>query len=382
MKRFFTAMICAALILCACVKNTDTENTTGADTVLNGSPIPDVTEDISTSTEAVASPPETVIDAIEAETGEIYGETDSILDDEIVKPIEEEPESNERGNTTGNISNVGSAAFDGEWVYYRSNKNGSLYKMKPDGTEAMLLVDESVRYINVLNGWVYFKNWDDGGALYKIRTDGSDKTKLNNDESNSINVVGNWVYYSAGFNAETGEFGCLYKIRTDGSQKTQLNNDWSDYINVVDGWIYYCNRSDNGYLYKMKTDGTEKEKLNEDESIFINVADNWIYYGGYDGTGGSLVYYLYKIRTDGTERTKLNNEYSMYINVSDGWVYYNRSLSKMCKINTDGTETMQFEFSAKDVNIINGWIYHYFDGKKDSGYYRVRTDGTERQLID
>ncbi|MDR1689935.1 MAG: DUF5050 domain-containing protein [Clostridiales bacterium] len=287
---------------------------------------------------------------------------------------------NARGNSTGNISNVGNAATDGEWVFYRSNNNGSLYRMRQDGSESAQLTTDSVRYINVLDGWVYYKSWDDGGSLYKIRTDGADKTKLNSEESNYINVVGSYIYYSTGYNAETEKFGALCRINTDGTGHTVLNDDWSDYINVIDGYIYYCNRSDNGYLYKIRDDGAEKQKLNDDKSIFINVSGGWVYYGGYDGSGESEVFTLYKMRTDGTERTQLSPEYCMYINVDGDWIYYSRSLGSMGKIRTDGTERTQLDVVAKDISVIDGWIYHYFDGK-EPGHFKVKPDGTERQIL-
>jgi len=43
------------------------------------------------------------------------------------------------GNTTGNISNLGHAAFQDDWIYYRSNDNNKIYKMKTDGSENQIV---------------------------------------------------------------------------------------------------------------------------------------------------------------------------------------------------------------------------------------------------
>jgi hypothetical protein len=95
------------------------------------------------------------------------------------------------GNTSGNISNAGYAAQEGDWIYY-------------------------------------FNLGVDGPALYKIRTDGSGKMKLNSDVSTSINVVGDWIYYCKGRLYDEGIYtlnGPIYKIRTDGTEETIINDE-------------------------------------------------------------------------------------------------------------------------------------------------------------
>ena len=54
---------------------------------------------------------------------------------------------NERGNTACNITNQGLAAIQGDWVYYRNNGGGRLYKIRTDESGKAKLNDEDSNFI-------------------------------------------------------------------------------------------------------------------------------------------------------------------------------------------------------------------------------------------
>ncbi len=175
------------------------------------------------------------IDAKEA-TGEVREENNLI-------------EVEQRGNTVGNISNLGLVAQHNEWVYFFE---GHLYKSKKDGSESIQLSNDASYLINVIDDWVYYINNNDGDKIYKIKTDGSSRTRLNDDESWCLNVVGGWIYYST--QSEPG----IYKIKTDGSSLMRFHDDiclFAHEINVVGDWIYYVDPYQEYKIFKMKTDG-------------------------------------------------------------------------------------------------------------------------------
>ena len=93
---------------------------------------------------------------------------------------------NERGNTTSNLSNCGLATIQGDWIYYRSNNKGNLYKIHIDGTGNVKLNDDSCLYINVVGDWVYYLNDNDSMRIYKIKTDGSSRVLLSDDIGKEI----------------------------------------------------------------------------------------------------------------------------------------------------------------------------------------------------
>ena len=66
-----------------------------------------------------------------------------------------------------------------DWVYYTGDLDGDafgkLYKMRTDGTNVGLVVNENgCTQISVVGDWIFYKNYHDGYNLYKIRTDGTD----------------------------------------------------------------------------------------------------------------------------------------------------------------------------------------------------------------
>ena len=84
------------------------------------------------------------------------------------------------GNTTGNISNYGYSAIDGEYIYYLDTDDGrTIHRVKTDGSEESRLNGVKSDYINVLGGYVYFQNRDDNNSIYRIKTDGSEPKQLN-----------------------------------------------------------------------------------------------------------------------------------------------------------------------------------------------------------
>jgi hypothetical protein len=203
-------------------------------------------------------------------------------------------DTNERGNSVGNIANGGYAAIQGDRVYYCINNR--IFSMHTDGTDRRSLDSGSARagYLNVVGDRIYYSNFSDGGKIYTMRTDGTDRRKLNDDDSWDLNVVGDRIYYS---NVSDGSK--IYTMRTDGTDQRKLNDDASGNINVVGDRIYYSNVSDgDGGTYSIRTDGTDRRKLSDERFVAINVVGDWIFYSASSDSGGGF----YSIRTDGTDR--------------------------------------------------------------------------------
>lgn len=217
----------------------------------------------------------------------------------------------------------------GEWIYYTSG--GNIYKICADGSKRELLHQTPGIYsMYVVDDWVYYNDIEIN--IYKIRTDGSGETQIADERNTIVGVVGDWVCYRNYWDS------FLYRIDTNGSGRELINNKVSFNVDIFDDWIYYTNA---GNINKVRIDGTGGEVIIDDDSQFIVVSGDWIYYSNMDDN-----HYLYRICTDGTGREKLNSDASSYINVAGDWVYY-----------------------------IDYGIY------KESVYYRIRTDGSNRQIL-
>ncbi len=274
----------------------------------------------------------------------------------------------EYGNTSGNNSNNGRAAVNGNWIYYITESDGMQFcKIHTDGTEKTLLnvgwcrsinaVGDCIYYINgtdkinkirvdddfqteilsgisfssihIVNDWVFYTESDTNTGLHRIRLDGKGKKRLLKTEPWDYFVLGNTVYY-CNLDSQTG----LFSMSTDGKEKKKLSDDEIAAICAEGDFIYYINSSNGNTIWKIRTDGTEKNQIIVDRVSSINVSDGWIYYSNDSDNS-----YLYKIRTDGTEKTLLNNEDSSNINIAGEWIFYNAINERMqtCKIHKDGT---------------------------------------------
>lgn len=309
---------------------------------------------------------------------------------DITEPPTETPvDPNEAGNIFGNIGhdNLNVAYKDG-WVYYGGNVS-VLCKIRTDGTEKTTLYDGRAYYINIIGDWVYFSS---GGlyadkylesALFKVRTDGTELTLVTEDNVSTLYVIGEWAYY---WNRSDGY--TPYKIRTDGTERTKLSDDECGGIVVDDGWIFYrVYVNDVGYVpYKMRLDGTEKTKLPEDIYSVYCVVDGWIYDTYASIKDNSLFNSLYKMRIDGTERTDLVGSTDSFgdFNVVGDWIYYT-NMDGLHKIRTDGTGEAQLsDDDVGTVCVAGDWIIYmtYDMTTGNSSCYKIRTDGSDRQLFD
>lgn len=276
------------------------------------------------------------------------------------------------GNSGGNLGSYGTVAKSGDWIYY-SNYQG-FYKVKTDGTMKTKLSNRHAAHINVVGDWIYFKEGINGGGMYmyRMKTDGSNEMKLSlsYDNIHWLQVVGNWIYY-------IGDGAYLGKMRTDGTNRTGISTDYipphEGKIIINGEWIYYLNGFDNGCLYKIKLDGTGKTKLDDEMfTNYITASGDWIYYSNYNG--------FYKMKNDGTSKVKLANSVG-YPNVVGDWIYY-ASENKYKKMKLDGTAvTALGAYENGFISIFDDWIY-YADYTGSGEYlYRIKTDGTSKEVL-
>jgi len=282
------------------------------------------------------------------------------------------------GNTAANINNWGIVAMQDDRVYFSLFGDlwmGLFLTSNLDGSDRRVLSRDTAYFINVVGDWLYYSNFSEGEAIFRIKNDGSEREALNTEASRNVTVIGDWIYYINSDDDRT-----IYRMKTDGSERERLNNDTSSFINVVGDWIYYSNVDDNNSIFRISTDGSQRERVNSFNSTYLNVVDDWIYYRYWDGVGPGPIY---RVRIDGSGKEKINDDNSMYINVVGDWIYYRDNWQGVvCRIKTDGTERQELnDVASSAINVVGDWIYYTFheDGRD---LYRMRTDGTENQLID
>lgn len=292
----------------------------------------------------------------------------------------------ERGNTTGNLINLGMAAQHGNEIYYSDMDLDtfawSVYKVGTEGEPVEIVNDnDSALYLNVTDDWLYYRG--DGYYIYKIRTDGSDRRRIGNDQVEGISVVDGWIYYSL------YSLGGIYKIRTDGTERTEIIKGRVASINVVGDWVYYIsgeNERGASSIDKIRTDGDNAtEVISEDLIVQINVDGDWIYYLLFDMEDD--LFSIHKIRTDGSRKTRVvvdvrPNAIGNTLNVDGDWVYFAEKRG-IFKVRTDGNELIKIsEDQPYMLNVVGNRIFYIGGDDRGMGHSytrlkKVYTDGSE-----
>ncbi|MBS1508324.1 MAG: gliding motility-associated C-terminal domain-containing protein [Bacteroidetes bacterium] len=277
----------------------------------------------------------------------------------------------------------GRLIYDGTYLYGTTTQggasgNGTVFKVKPDGTGFVDLLDfdgtnsgSNAHGALLYDGTYLYGMTPNGGAssygtIFKLLPDGTGYTKLADLNYSttgaypygSLISVSN-VLYGVANGGGTNDAGTLFKLNKDGSNFTVLVN--FDYTNsgaspyeglYFDGTFLYGTTSSsgaNGYgtIFKVKTDGTGFATLMAFDGTNTGggpkgplLSDDGVTLFGMTSGGGSLGYgTAFSMKTDGTNFTKLFDfDYGTYPQgsfVSDGTYLY--GLTEQGGVNSVGT---------------------------------------------
>ena len=286
------------------------------------------------------------------------------------KVEEEKNLSSNRGNSAGNIANGGYAAQDNGWIYYRNqNDEGKLYKVKVDGTENRKLSNNKASYINIMDGWIYFKS---DYQINKIRIDGTDEKGLYSSIGVHMNIVDNMIYSSNNYN----EY--IYSSRLDGTKEDiiKYSRDIGS-MNVEGEYIYYSSSSNDNKLVKMNI-ADEKDIIIVDKRVeYINVIDESIFFIDKNDSR------VYKADKNGHDLTRLNDVPSKNLNVHGKYMYYTNELDRAIYRQTkDGSSSAQKlnDMPSSHINIVNNGIFYL--NAIDGIMYKMNLDGGQHSKVD
>ena len=125
-----------------------------------------------------------------------------------------------KGNSTGNIANLGLVAAQDSWVYFSNVGNGYyLCRMPKEGGACERLNEDRSLYINIIGDWIYYVNASDYDRVYRIKTDGSEKELVSDHAAGNLQVAGNWAYYA---NYSDGGHGHVHRVNIDDGEQQRF----------------------------------------------------------------------------------------------------------------------------------------------------------------
>ena len=289
------------------------------------------------------------------------------------------------GNTPGNSINAGLAVEYNGHIYY-ANRGDSyhIHRMNADGSGDIALNDTNSWNLNIADDMIYFSNDRDGNRIYRMSVDGGAYERLSSDACDQMRVVDGFIYYR-----NASDYNRLYRMRTDGSENGLLFSEPVAYFNIADGYAYFALLDNGGRVAKLKIGESKATVLTEPEfdGSFLNVVDGHMYFCS-DASNGMLARY----DTDGAFVSSWDEyELSSYINVApDGYVYfycykdYNGTPGLYrSRYDGSGVEQVVEAEGVWNINVAGDWIFYRVNqsSSNDQTMYRVRTDGTQEELI-
>lgn len=299
--------------------------------------------------------------------------------------------ANKIGTTMSNALERGTVAVLGDWVYFTNyNRDFYLYRMRMDGTQKQLVLQEQVTNLNIVGDWIYYCSMKQTGGRYdglcKVRLDGTQRTQLRTGSYNWLYAEGDWLYFS-----ERKLGGKIERIKTDGTQHSVLCSETCAEPVVLGDRIFY-HTENRGDIYSMNKDGSDRKLL------MTNSAGGSLY--EMTATGG----YIYALRNtqilridpeSGTHRSHQvgYNETVSYLAANDGWIYYvkfdfsnGNERAFLYRMKGDFTGEMKVcdlsngKYTNFYISFAGDWVF--FPNPGDNRYmYRVRLDGTDLQRV-
>lgn len=214
-------------------------------------------------------------------------------------------------------------------IYYSDKDDQyNLYCLSLDGNIKKLNSDRCYN-LTLGNGVIYYTDNNNLDNIFKINTDGNGRAKLTDDKGQYLAVSGNFVFYSS-----VSDENRMYRINLDGSARTKINDDFSTNITSFNNQIYYINRSDMGKIYRVNTDGSGHKLIVDDPSKFIYISGYRMYYTN-EREGNRI----YSANLEGGDKVRLNSEASKPLYELDGWLYfYNLNDDQYYKMKLNGTQ--------------------------------------------
>ena len=301
---------------------------------------------------------------------------------------DETEHENGRGNSIGNIANSGSMARSGDWLIVTG---GGINKMRPDGTENEKILDCYANYLNVVDGWTYFRcSYSERSfeinTIYKIDEYGDNLSVVvpPEDAVRYITVLGDWIYYLVWDNNSLGYY--LHKIRTDGTEKTQLSEiNIGSFCVTDDGWIYFnsnindVKNADWG-TYIVDTDGNNETKISDLVGGELQLYDNWLFFVGWVDQS----YCLCKMTIYGSQTVNLFDGFhaSLSFNVDNGWIYYSTpEEGGLYKMDINGQNQMKLSDRYSYWIYVFGDNIYFSDPEDDYNIVWVKSDGTAESVM-
>lgn len=290
------------------------------------------------------------------------------------------------GNTNGNLYNGGLfCEYDGEVYFANPYDDNALYKMNMDGTEFEKLGEDNTSYINICNGYLYYKKFNSNKnkdqlfqrALYgivRMETDGDNSSMIHTGKIDCMTLCGNYIYYRY-YDDET--LYSLRKVKIDGEDDKKINDEDYAPIAVYNNEIYFSNVEGNHNLLALNTETGNVRTVAYGNFYMPDIYNGDIYYIDLENDRA-----LTRLKLSTNEKTVLSEDNVINYNMSGeyGVIYYQAENStsdhKLCRMSLNGeNQTVIATGDYSKIGITEKFTYFYQKIGDAFLLYRTPTTG-------
>lgn len=230
-----------------------------------------------------------------------------------------------KGNSFSNLIQSGILTADNDWIYYINN---SLHIMKQSktGEESMQLGEEQAVSLCVSGDWLYYLNPSDG-SLNRVKTDGSLTESVMEEQVAFYMTIGSDLYYLANdteaSDAQTAENSyamALYCKNMKSGKVKKIASKQFYSLDFYKGKIYYIDGGNENKLSVMDINGKNARVVIDQPIYSFAIVNDVIYYSnGNMAEGASMPELTMEaVALDGTGKETLVSDKTVGLICADG----------------------------------------------------------------
>lgn len=275
------------------------------------------------------------------------------------------------GQAIGNINNGGYLCDDGEFIYI-SNEDGDIVRLNEELKEEEVLYSGDVEYLQVVEGYLYFKDSDLSGHVFKLDVATKETSLVIAKNAFYIHVIGDNLYYQDNEDNES-----IYQYNMTTLEDKKLNDEESYNLQIIDGILYYTT---NSAIKTLDLDTLESKVMKEQAAFSLIYEDEYLYY--VDQKTG----YLYRLDIhDFTHVTQLNKEPTYEMVIKDDNIYYINAHNEIINMKIDGkdNQVVSDNISGEGLQLLGDYLFlledtSYFD---ESSWYCMDVNGENAKYV-
>lgn len=303
-------------------------------------------------TTEISENPDPIVD-LEADNVQVTDEVSVENQDDNAEPDIVHEDTDKRGNTVGNLNNLGFACpSDNGFIFYnRYMRSVGEYRRQDDFSEYIYPSD--LFYINVYDGYLYgvsLVNGTTNSVLIRQNLKNSE-CEILRENVYEVSIVNGVLYF-------TGEAGKLYSRPLDSDEETCIIPTKTYQSCVYKDRIYYINEADGRKIYESDLTGGNPKRLFNGSAQNLIVYKDYVYFSESQDGKGSLRRIAIE---DGEEETLADVDVSC-MNIYEDKLYF-ADANDLQYINY--IDIKEKELAIQKINFRDGLLGYYHDCEGD-----------------